>query len=670
MNQEQLTTIRAAFQASEAAVPLNSTADVIQHFGQPSVGTPASHLGERLKVQLLAAPDPDFTSLELRQCANTFKLERAIGSSTQRYDAVLEKMAEYVPAGKPLTPPTHANWQDMATVGRALAILEPAVFTDKRAGNVAKAVAALTAKGFKFALSDDRIARDSPGYADATARIMERLQRVGLVEGMTRLFSGISQSVVYNFDQYLFGRHHDHLPMPRDPTYPWAFILNLVARLPDVPPEADADAAWSEAVTLARDLAATLDVETYSAFAFIGVAPKILPRLMGDFGLHDHLFGMRQWSRALTPHIMEQVFTRKNDVVLSQKLGWTIQQAALLADNLGKACGVGVSRVTKKQLASNGLSQATLDKMLPHLTHQAGQPNQTYASPVDAPRADLMFRPLIALADGSFLVPSASLAGPAYYEAIATALRSTIGSQATNALTGEGTERMVGRLLQLRGIRPTCEGAKYNSTKQVDAGECDFVLEDDQYILFIECKSKALTRATMAGEPVDALIDYARSMLASQAQALQHERVLRANGQITFDDGHVLTLGGRKVVRLTVTLLDHGSFQDRVIFSQFALPVLSARIKYDPGHTKARMFDDVNDDLKKLTDEMEAAAARTKNVWVETLGSASLSVGQLAVLLDESPTVSELVKRLTRPVTFSTTNPLLEYHHLRNRGLG
>jgi Holliday junction resolvase-like predicted endonuclease len=38
-------------------------------------------------------------------------------------------------------------------------------------------------------------------------------------------------------------------------------------------------------------------------------------------------------------------------------------------------------------------------------------------------------------------------------------------------------------------------------------GECDLVFEDENSILFVECKSKAVTSATMAGEPLEAVLD-------------------------------------------------------------------------------------------------------------------------------------------------------------------
>ena len=71
----------------------------------------------------------------------------------------------------------------------------------------------------------------------------------------------------------------------------------------------------------------------------------------------------------------------------------------------------------------------------------------------------------------------------------------------------------------------------------------------------------------MAGVQGDALLDFAGGMFAAQAQALRHERILRTRGRIDFcDRTPPLVWRQRKITRLSVTLLNHGALQDRMIF--------------------------------------------------------------------------------------------------------
>jgi len=252
---------------------------------------------------------------------------------------------------------------------------------------------------------------------------------------------------------------------------------------------------------------------------------------------------------------------------------------------------------------------------------------------------------------------------------VAAAARIVLSKAEVADLVGKGTERAVAALLRFRGLIPTFEGAKYNEGKAVDSGECDLILEDDDNVVFVECKGKPLTRATMAAEPGAALLDYAGGVIASQVQALQHHRLLQDNGEIQFDDGRRLQLRERRVTRLSVTLLDHGSLQDRFLFVNLVEPLLRSEVVFDPEHPNRKRYREVNEELDRHRREMKSAERRSARVWGEALGAASLSFGQLATLLVEANSLASLVERLRKPATFATMNPLLEYHYMRTQGL-
>ena len=259
--------------------------------------------------------------------------------------------------------------------------------------------------------------------------------------------------------------------------------------------------------------------------------------------------------------------------------------------------------------------------------------------------------------------------GPACYEAVATAIREALPAGTVSDVVGHGTERSVTALFRLFGIQPSVEGLKYNEGAETDAGECDLVFEDDDNILLIECKAKPLTRAAMSGESFAAVLDYAASVVASQVQALQHERLLRDHGEILFDNGQCLKHEGRKITRLSVTLLDHGSLQDRFLFVHLVKPLLRSKIIVEQG-AQSNRYDALCGVLDRHREEMEAATEGCKkSPWVEALEAALLSYGQLAIILTKNRTVSELIDVLRNLLTFTTMNPLLEYHYLKKSSL-
>jgi hypothetical protein len=662
--------LRKLLDASAAAVPLLTKADVENYFPAPEFGKVKDSLEAELKTLLFGEQDAGFSALDVRHAIHQYRLEWALGAIATDYDYVLDKITGYFHTGKSLIPPSNPAWQRIALIGRALWLLEPHRSMSNRERNVTNAIKKLIAKGYDLRLKDGRIDRESPGFKQGTNDVRALLTKVGLVQAVSLLFEVAPKVVRHDFDQFLFGRNHGDAWQMRDPTIPWSYLLNLMVQLPDTAVHADAGPAWDEAVPLSIDLVAALDVETYDSYWMMGSpAPHLLPGLLGEIGLHDHLLTMQQWLRVLTPIVLHHVFTDADDAVMRQKYGWNVRDAALFCFTVLTECKpVGTSLITRKQLGKTRLTAAQVEKLLGWFSHTPGNINVGYDSPTMARKADLMFNPLIVLSNNTYLVPCASAAGPAFYEALHRAVRDAVGDDKTNGLLGGGVERVTAELLSRRGLPPTRENKVYRSPDGADSGECDLVLEDDTNIIFIECKAKTQTRGTMSGEAVDALVDYAASLLASQAQSLKHERVLVENGEIAFADGYVLKLNNRAVTRLTITLLDHGTLQDRVVFSQFAYPMLSAKINYEPNHPRANTFDSVNEAIAALTQELIKSNDRGRDVWNSTMGAASLSVGQLAVLLNDAKTVSDLVRRLRRHITYGTTNVLLEYHIAKKQG--
>ena len=67
-----------------------------------------------------------------------------------------------------------------------------------------------------------------------------------------------------------------------------------------------------------------------------------------------------------------------------------------------------------------------------------------------------------------------------------------------------------------------------------DDGECDAVLETSKAVIFIELKSKLLTRKARSGDDVAALIDLAQAIVHPQAQAMSRHATLAKSGVLRW----------------------------------------------------------------------------------------------------------------------------------------
>ena len=657
-----LEALRAALDSATANRAFGSRSDAEKHFGEPAVGMLPDRLHRRLQALLTPDGASGFDTHDLRAAAGGFALERTLGSN-RAFDDIMAEILPCFGGGAELKPPTDVCWVEAAEIGLALSMLDCFKLPDQRHQAVTSAAARLVQRGFKLTLAGGRVDRTGPAIIEITGGIRDRLERLGLVRSLASLLATAGRCTVHEFGQYLFGRDYD--PVSSEPAIPFGFLLNLAVQASDGPctsqaPETD----WREAVELARDLVAVIDVQPHNKFWIVNIKPRRIEQLLSEVGLYDHLAGFRQWALPVTPHFLESFFGTEHDDTLSERYGWRVTDAVLLTKALVTNIRAEPQRLTRAELMSTGLDGATLDRMLPWFVHAKATVNVGYDSPLAAGKADLMFRPLIEDGSGTYVAPTASILGPACYEAVASAVREALPSKTVSDLVGTGTERSVATLFRSVGVDPSVEGLKYNEGAETDAGECDLVLEDDENVLLIECKAKPLTRATMGEDSFAAVLDYAASVVASQVQALQHERLLRDHGEILFDDGYCLKHKGREITRLSVTLLDHGSLQDQLLFANLVEPLLRSKIVVEPGDG-SRRYDALRKQLDRHREEMAAAEGRKRSPWVEALGAAYLSYGQLAIILIENRSVCSLIGVLRTRTTFATMNPLLEYHYVK-----
>lgn len=648
--------LKKALADSYSQRSLSTFEEVCSAFGPFGNGSWSAQLKERLLKLALPSAATGFELRDLRTAITCLHFQRAIGSIQVDIET-LEQIAENMPGGSRLVAPTDPAWSEIVSLGRALRLASTYHFRDPFNKARVEAATRLLARGFVIRVTDSGVDPNSSIFQDATAKIVDGMQLIGCVVALGRLWKLATLSFPYAHHQYLFARTTAVGPTV-NPGVPFGFLLNLAVKGGQSDHnlcENDIDRVWEDCLQLATDLCALLGVEEVGPFWFMNASPKAMVAILIEIGVYDHLFAIRQWDLAITADLLNDFFAPW-DASLKAKHGWGVSDATDLAKALTRLVAKNPAVITKDQLVKAGVRSDSLGALLHSFAHAEGKVNASYDSPLAAKSCDLFFKPLVPVPSG-YLIPSASVAGPACYEALATAVRLAAPKKGSD-IAGEGTERAVKALLDRHKLPITFAAAKYNQLK-ADAGECDFVLEDDQNILFIECKAKALTRATMAADPVSVLFDYAESVIASQLQAMRHQRLLIANGAIDFEDGSKLEHNGRTISRLTVTLLDLGSLQDRELFWHLFQALLrTEKITLAQPPNDPKRLNQLNDALNDLRDEVTLLANHQVDLRTWVWETSALGYGQLATVLAGTQDLADLVKKLRNRVVTGTLNPL------------
>jgi len=156
-------------------------------------------------------------------------------------------------------------------------------------------------------------------------------------------------------------------------------------------------------------------------------------------------------------------------------------------------------------------------------------------------------------------------------------------------------EKYIYKILSDKGIT-YFNGDYFNESEK---GEVDLVIETSKSIILFEFKKKTLTRKSKSGIDINLFIDLSKSLLKSQIQLTKSEILLRKNGHLTLKnkkgDVKELKLNDRIIEKISLTQLDFGAFQDRIILEQFMESILVTNFEADsPDDSIIKDFNKMN----------------------------------------------------------------------------
>jgi hypothetical protein len=666
-----LARFRELYRESVVRHPFASLDEISNRWGtEPDL---QGRIGKALTSAVARSTASDFGPDQILQAKRALIFEEEIGQDSDDLRRAVHTVWHYT-GTRPLVALGDPAWEVAIDLARALVRLgvEPTVHWDDRAP--CESAKRMTQAGFKLSVLEGHYIFEDGEIERATAMCQKALDQIGLLAAVHRVIGLACRREPTNFGMVLIGRKSTMTQ--RAPVIPYGFLLNLGLRAPHIPEPHNADDHFITAATMAQELVAVLDVETYWLPAGLMVSPARIESVLRKAAQYDHLVGIKQWPVVLVESYLSDFFKtcQVSATEMRTKLGWTIDDAIQLWCFVAPQILKPAPWVTTREdLAHSGLAPDVLTKLLAALTHPPGTVNANYRSPIDAvsemKSGQLAFlRPFVALDEQALLIPLPSAAGVAFYEAVIGAIR-TVSKLAAEMLLGAGTEAIVLGGLRRAGFPEPIFNARYELHDPPAAGEFDVLVETPNVLIIFECKAKAPTRATMSGMSAEALLDYAAAVLDSQVQALRHENLLRKRSTIELVDGRCVSWMGQKIIRISVTLLDHGALQDPLTVGSITRALLNARIDPVRGYEKAKKVENIEKKNQELRAETLALVELGVPAREHQFSTFSFSAGQLSVFLIESTGPEDFVQRISTNTVFGFQHPLLEYLERKRIGL-
>lgn len=313
-----------------------------------------------------------------------------------------------------------------------------------------------------------------------------------------------------------------------------------------------------------------------------------------------------------------------------------------------------------------------IEEALSFLSLNSTDVNRYYLNPEDISRRNYFEKPLV-LINERYVYLNPALSNYGFYNCL---LQLCLSNGAKNNLTGNLAEELVESLFKASGVN-CLVNKEYKIPKNIanelgitsQKRECDFIVETENTIIFIEIKRKTLTSEARAGDTLKSMVDISQSLFHALAQTGCHEYMLRRNGKVVFDDGTVLTHDGRDVERVALSLFGFFGIQDGAFVQQILSSLINTKI--DSGN---KIEDEkVNKYLTELrnqylTDVFNSIYCQSH---VSFFNCRFFSVPQLIEILQNSNNNQEFLKELnrTRHISTGCKDWFKDYQYLRKLGI-
>lgn len=540
--------------------------------------------------------------------------------------------------------------------------------------NLASAVKALKRKGYGFHRREGKVSFDEKSENQIIKRLESLITRMGGISMLRRLFETLRPNYSVALERYFLNLDKGDIYRPSKPHIPYGYLIHLAVKHPwGKKPLRDNDHAWQEIIQLSTEYASIYEVQRFNQFAYINLSGNDLIRAFRELAIFDVLFRIPQ-ANTETVLSMMRGLTSSLDLDEPHGPGWTIRQVLNVSSYMLDSTAVKspmLFKFDKIKKACSDIPESVLCYLLDTvLSHPAEGANQNFFKPTDAPYLDpennmvghtFYSKPLLHIGDCYWLVNRAVCA-LGYLEALFSLLR--LKDKKFDAAMGLSIETYLENEFIKHGIQ--CASGKY----RVDGedGECDIVIESEKTIFFLELKKKPLTRNARSGSDIHLLVDLVDSLLASQTQAGWHEVRIKKAGYLELkrgDESERIELKGRSVERLSITLLDYGVYQDRILIKQFLEMGLSATFSVPSEIQDEKLEKSINklnlalEEWRAMNDKLFGAGSLRDpfiNCWF-------LSIPQLLMILKgvDSPKSFAQAMLVNKHLVMNTQDFYFEY---------
>lgn len=500
-------------------------------------------------------------------------------------------------------------------------------------------------RGYRVRLDGLHFAFEEGEDARAAEAVNDMARRIGGQRLIRSVLASLNKSGYFVDGRFSIPRAATEMPILHTvASLPYGYIIQLAARHMRSMPMACPDGLIDSFVAYATDMISMLDVEVFSAHADMSTDHANLTQYARNLAVREFCFNFRQIRPNDALFMLENLFQWISSDDMKQQYGWVFHDALklmMVVLDQWKCCPINTLFRLKDVSSATGLHDRTIKNVISSFSHRTNDINSGFTKPSDAVNCNLYRRPFIWQPGDKVLLTAPSIGAVGFIEAMLDAVRA-IDTQA-DSKTGLAIESMLAEAFRRQGIEPTVVSMKYMIGKKTF--DCDLLIETTDKIFLFEVKKKSLTNASLAGDPLNVLIDLCYAMVKAQTQLLHHEQMLARAEGITFENDLQVRAGNRQIEKIAVTLFDWGVLQDRMV-SDTLIKLLAGSCIH-AGEILAEEKNKINEinELIRVMTERSSDLNSRKNQSQPFFDCAFIGVPQILFMLDGVKTIGDFVKR-------------------------
>lgn len=381
------------------------------------------------------------------------------------------------------------------------------------------------------------------------------------------------------------------------PEYPFGYLLNLGLRHTSSIGSAEAlKKHFGRVMNLSRDFClAVYPYQSYSIWEKVFHRNETVLEYFQRLTLMDCLYYMQQSGKDFVLEMCNFLIDQMVQSGMSLCADCTFEEYRQVMNMLAGKTDINKFirlKQTEIDVLQDKKRQAEILKML---CLEMGAVNINYEKPLDYNKVNYNDRPFIMLKNGDVILYPTTIGVWGWYEMMMSLLRPS-DTQIDNKV-GLMLEELMHNKLHQKGI--ATKTGRYVVDKI--EGEADVVIETQDKILLVEMKKKTITRAARQGHIYQIVLDFAGSLLYSQEQCVRTDTLLRRKGSIdllikkkVIDNLEWL---GRESDKITLTLSDYGTLQDRAVLKNVLDEMLKYRFTIDEKEVRAFETDEKKQEM-------------------------------------------------------------------------